>query len=91
MSYRYEDERPKLFTEDGVVLFTRIRDHARKLLNVSGAFTMGAVISVPGVTAWDWTKIACVDRMVELGELREMGKANTGQGRTFVQGPNWVG
>ena len=37
MSYDYAVERPKLFTEEGQVLFLAIRDQAKKLVEYAGA------------------------------------------------------
>jgi hypothetical protein len=68
MSYSYLTEKPALFTEEGSVMFTRIRDKALSLLSTAGAFQMGKVMVGGGDL---WTMLACVDRMVELGELRE--------------------
>lgn len=84
--YRYEDLKPNLFTEEGVTLYVQIRDRAKRLLAEAEAFTMGAAIRRS--TGDSWLMLACVDRMVELGELREVtvGRAVTGQDRVFVKG-----
>lgn len=39
----YQAERPKIFTEDGQVLFLKIRDHAQQIMKASGAASMEAV------------------------------------------------
>lgn len=82
--YKYEDLKPQLFTENGVALYIQIRDRAKRLLAEAGAFSMGAVIR--DSTGDTWRMLACVDRMVELGELREVtiGLAVAGQDRVFV-------
>ena len=84
--YRYSDIKPKLFTEDGSVMFTKIRDRVKRLLAESGAFTMGAAIRVAG-GGDSWTMLACVDRLVELGEIREVTEPGVvaGQDRVFVE------
>ena len=77
----------KLFTEDGTVMFMAIRDNVKTLLKASGAITMGAAITgAAGVTGDSWTMLACVDRMVELGEIREIQQkySPTGQNRIFM-------
>lgn len=82
--YRYEDLKPKLFTEEGSVLYTQIRDRVKRLLVEAGAVSMGAAISKS--TGDTWLMMACVDRMRELGELRDItvGLAVAGQDRVFV-------
>lgn len=66
--YTYEELKPQLFTDEGQRLFLRIRDHVNRLLAMSGAVRMQeAIAQSPGDS---WTMLACVDRMVELGELR---------------------
>jgi len=68
VSYNYQTERPKLFTEEGQVLFLKIRDNVKSLLKEAGAFT--------GMKAWKgcagstWEMQACLDRLIELEELR---------------------
>ena len=84
--YCYQAEKSKLFTEDGQVLFMSIRDKTKELLSKSGAVKMGNAIA--GNSGDLWTMLACVDRMVELGELREITPHNScaGQDRVFVSG-----
>ena len=83
-TYRYEDEKGSLFTENGQVMFLDIRDHIGRLLKEAGAVRMREVISQ---TAGDsWQRMACVDRMVELGELQEVtGDWVAGQYRVFTR------
>jgi hypothetical protein len=84
--YNYQSEKSKLFTEDGQVLFMSIRDRTKALVATAGAFTMEKAIS--GNSGDSWTMLACVDRMVELGELREITAPNScsGQNRVFISG-----
>ena len=87
MSYVYEEQKKEIFTEDGQVLFLKIRDKAKNLISNSGAATMGKIIS--GMLGNSWDMLACVDRMVELGELREIKQVGVaGQDRIFVKGMN---
>ena len=72
MSYNYKIERPKLFTEEGQVLFLKIRDRAHELLKIAGAFRQGEVLK--GISGDNWTMMACLDRMIELGELEELDR-----------------
>ena len=80
--YNYTTERPYVFTEDGQVKFLEIRDRAKELISSSGAATMACLMHVTGDS---FQRMACVDRLVELGELREIehGKC-AGQDRIFV-------
>lgn len=85
--YSYSKVRGKVFTESGQVMFLAIRDHVKRLLQEAGAVTMGAAMR--GAKSGDaWVMMACVDRMVELDELREVKQAHevAGQHRVFVAG-----
>jgi len=86
--YVYETERTKLFTDDGQRLFIGVRDQVKRLIAQAGAVRMQEAMALPrGIGAADgWTLLACVDRLVELGELREIKQANVaGQHRVFVE------
>ena len=83
MSYSYAELKPKLFTDDGQRMFLKIRDRVRRLLDDAGAFQMERAWS--GVTGDTWTMLACVDRLVELGEISELRRDCAGQYRTFVR------
>lgn len=83
MSYNYQTERREIFTEDGQTTFLKIRDNVQSLLKKAGAVRMQEVMSC--ATGSSWTMIACVDRLVELGELREIQQPDcAGQHRVFV-------
>lgn len=85
MSYSYQKERDHIFTEEGQVEFLSIRDTAKYLLRTAGAFQIKAVIEKR--TGDVWQMIACIDRLVELGEIRELTDDTAmGQHRTFVSG-----
>lgn len=85
MSYSYQNERHKIFTEEGQVLFLAVRDAVNKHLNESGAFTISK-INVPG--GYDsWTYLACFDRLEELGEIKMISLPGTRtQDQPFVRG-----
>jgi hypothetical protein len=78
MSYSYERERPGLFTEEGQVRFIKVRDKVKSLLETAGAFRLAET----GIASWE--DIACIDRMVELGELVELRRECWGQYRVFT-------
>jgi hypothetical protein len=63
--YIYEAERSKLFTEEGQVMFLKVRDRVKALLDTAGAFRL-THISIAGDS---WLFLACIDRLVELGEI----------------------
>lgn len=81
--YNYQKERPYVFTEEGQITFLEIRDRAKELISSSGASTMACLMAGAGDS---WERIACVDRLVELGELREIDYgACAGQDRIFIK------
>lgn len=84
MSYDYQTERPGLFTESGCKMLIQIRDNAKRLIGVAGAVRMDKVML--GVFGDSWTMLACVDYLVETGELRELTPpgSRAGQHRVFV-------
>lgn len=85
MAYDYQKERPYLFTEEGQVMFLKIRDIAHGLIKLAGAASMQAITNSPWVNGDSWHKLAAVDRLVELGELKEITGPNVlGQDRVFV-------
>ena len=87
MPYDYLVEKRELFTDDGQRMFLRVRDFVMKQLKVSGAIRMEEAMNSAG-SGSGWTMLACVDRMVELGELSEVtaSSENAGQDRVFVSG-----
>jgi hypothetical protein len=81
MSYKYEEQKSGIFTDEGQKLFLGVRDKVARLLKESGAFMLNNVL-----TGDSWQCIACVDRMVELGDLTEVVQHGVrGQDRVFVQ------
>ncbi len=84
MSYSYQIERPKLFTEEGQVMFIAIRDNAKKLFAVAGCARFMEITR--GVYGDSWLMLACLDRLIELKEIREVTAPGSvvGQHRIFV-------
>lgn len=70
MSYNYLEQRRNIFTEDGQNTFIKIRDNAQRLLKEAGAFRATEVMSQ--VCGDSWVMMACLDRMIELGEIVEV-------------------
>lgn len=85
MSYDYQTQRPFVFTEDGQVMFLAIRDKAKELIDQAGVVTSGSLMN--GLTGDAWSMLACIDRLVELGELIEIPNSynQAGQHRLFVR------
>lgn len=85
MSYQYTTERNAIFTDDGQREFTRGRDKVLAAVRATGAITMGKAMNMfrLGNT---WAMMACVDRMVELGDLTEVAtdKQHVAQYRVFL-------
>lgn len=81
--YDYQEIKPYIFTEKGQVKFLAVRDNVKKLINIAGAVNITKAISV--VSGDSWQSMACVDRLVELGEIRELSQDKcAGQYRVFV-------
>ena len=69
--YSYQTQRERLFTDEGQRMFTAVRDNVRRLLKAAGAVRMQeAIQGCGGDDSWDM--LACLDRMVELGDIREV-------------------
>lgn len=68
--YDYKTLRPEVFTDQGQRMFLKIRDHAQRLLKEAGAVRLSEMIRP--CSGDGWQMLACVDRLVELGEIREV-------------------
>jgi hypothetical protein len=68
--YKYEKERPYLFTDDGQRMLLQVRDNVQVLLAKAGSFM--AEKALGGVCGDSWHMLACLDRLLELGEIREI-------------------
>lgn len=87
MSYVYAKEKEKLYTDEGQRMFLRVRDRAKELLEQAGAVSCDKLLEAAG-TGDSWMMLACVDRLVELGELHEVTghlAGLAGQGRVYVR------
>jgi hypothetical protein len=74
--YNYQTERPWLFTDEGQRAFLPFRDKLLSMLAQTEACTVGAALSWVKGAPSSWAALACVDRMVELGELERVERAN---------------
>ena len=83
--YVYEEQRKFVFTDEGQRVFLKIRDHVLAVLQNAEFISMDRAMRVQGVRGSSWDMLACVDRMVEIGELVEIMQAKrpAGQDRIF--------
>jgi hypothetical protein len=83
--YNYENQKKNIFTEDGQIMFLQIRDRVQKLLKEAGAFMLENAINKQSGDSWNM--LACIDRLVELKEIKEVTKENevAGQHRVFIK------
>lgn len=91
MSYQYETEKKFVFEDMGQRQFLRIRDFVQRMLHEAGAISAGHALNAWKGGGDSWEMMACVDRLVELGELREVTDPDkcAWQHRVFVKGqPN---
>lgn len=80
--YDYNHEKAALLTDKGQRQFLKVRDHVQHLLAEAGAFMMQNAWKP--ICADSWFMLACVDRLVELGEIRELPYNAAGQHRVFI-------
>ena len=84
--YDFAEQRPKLFTEDGVAKVIAIRDCVQRKIASAGAVKQSH--ATDGVSGDGWLLLACLDYLVERGELCELtGPSARGQDRVFIEGP----
>ena len=82
MAYSYQEERAFVFTEAGQEMLMRVNDRADRLIAQSGVVTLEKLIQ--GETGSSWSMMACVDRLVEMGRLKEVSyNAPAAQFRIF--------
>lgn len=84
MSYTYDKYRADVLTDEGQRMFLKMRDHTRHLLTEAGAVRADRMMQGAG-GGDSWLMLACIDRMVELGEIRDVtGQASHIQDRVYV-------
>lgn len=84
--YKYSEQKKIVFTDEGQRIFLSIRDNVKRLIREAGAVDMESAIS--GADGDSWENMACVDRLVELGEIREIPRETyvAAQYRVFITG-----
>lgn len=72
MSYKYENQRPYVMSDEGQRNVMRTLDYARKSAPFGGAVTTFGLMraSSPGDS---WKALAIVDRLEEMGYLKRVG------------------
>lgn len=85
--YDYQKEKAKLFTDEGSRSFTRNRDTVLEAVGKTGAIRCAEAVQYFIRDGSDsWFKLACLDRMVELGDICEVPRGEVaGQDRVFVK------
>ena len=72
MPYNYQRERRKLLTNEGQKALLRMSDEARRLLEEKPAFWIEELLGKASLRGDAWFQLALVDRLVELGEIKEV-------------------
>ena len=72
MLYNYQRERRKLLTNEGQKALLRISDEARRLLEEKPVFWLEELLGKASLRGDAWFQLALVDRLVELGEIKEV-------------------
>ncbi len=80
MSYSYIVERPWTLTDDGQKKLFEVFAKARRLCADAGAVRCDKILG----TGNTWQSLAAIDRLIELGELREVPTTGAAQYRIFV-------
>jgi len=70
MSYRYEDQRPKLLSPENIVVALRIRDTFLNAMIDTEAARAGRILHYANEFDDSWMMMAVLDFMVEMGDVR---------------------
>jgi len=81
--YNYQEQKKFIFTEEGQLMFLRVRDTICKLHNLSGAFTASKAIGDVSGNSWDM--MACLDRLVEIGEIKKVAENGYSQNAIYIK------
>ena len=71
MTYKYEEERPAIFSHDGIKMLLTIYDRINGSLRSTGACTIGHAISSVR-SGNSFTMLACIDYLVEIGKVKKV-------------------
>lgn len=78
--YNYQKIKPELFKEENQKFFLDIRTKVFNLISKSGSVKMEQIL-----IGDSWLCMACVDRLVELGEITEIPTTGFAQHRIFTK------
>ena len=82
--YNYEIEKPRIFTDEGQRTFLKVRDEVNRLLEIAGCFKLENVfLAVNVCDSFMW--LAYLDRLVELGEIREIKRECMAQHKIYIR------
>lgn len=84
MGYKYEEHKPKFKDDYELMTFLEIRCRVKEHIKWRGMVTMMDAIN--GSSGDAWFLMACVDKLVEIGEISEVknDQESFGQDRIFV-------
>lgn len=85
MTYNYEEYKPNLLDKEELRRFLKVRDIVKDEIDSIGMVVMGAVMMrACGDT---WKTMACVEMLVEIGEIVETTQKNVtwAQEREFIR------
>ena len=82
----YNELKSTVLTDEGQRRFLKVRDAAHKLLGQSGAVRLGELLTAANISGDSWEMLACVDRLVELGELKEVYYGGATQYKVYIAG-----
>lgn len=81
--YNYQEEKSRLYTDEGIKMLLKAKDHVQKLLKVSGAARCGEIIQ--GLGGGDtFMMLACIDKLVEEGEILEVKQVKRVRGQNQI-------
>lgn len=84
MGYDYAIERKHVFTEEGSKMLLQIRDTAKDLIAKAGVARCDKMMAK--CTGDSWRMLACIDWLVETGDIIEIPNPTSGaaQHRVFI-------
>lgn len=82
MSYNYQAERPKLFTDEGVKLILHVLTNVTTLCAQSGVCTVDKAMR--GITGDSWMTLAAFDYLQELDKIVRVPQRTAVAGRDEI-------
>lgn len=79
--YNYQQLKPEIFKEENQQTFLEVLAEVEQLLKVAGAFKADRALP----TGDSWLGMAYIDRLVELGIIKEVPTNGFGIDRVFVK------